>query len=130
MTDPFIVADLALYLSDDGESFAMEAKNPQGESLRLCALTENAPTLAVALLQNFQGQLPRMRPELRENILRKQEQIQLHAPLLAQKARAVTAPGAQEAAILMHLGGTFLQFRLPLTAARDLRDQLTQIVED
>jgi len=130
MAEPFIVADLALYVSDDGESFAIEAKNPEGESLRLSALTENAPTLAVALLQNFQGQIQRLPGPRLHEILRKQEQIQLHAPLLAQKARAVTARGADEAAILMHLGGTLLQFRLPMEAVRDLRDQLDEILGD
>lgn len=130
MNEPFVVADLAIYVSDDGQSFAIEAKNPEGETLRLAASIENAPNLAVALLQNFQGQLARLQPEFLSGMLRRQEQIQLHCPLLAQAARAVTAQGADETAILMHLGGTILQFRLPMEAVRDLRDQLNEILGD
>lgn len=129
MNEPFVVADLAIYVSDDGESFALEAKNIEGESLRLAASIENAPNLAVALLQNFQGQLGKLQPEYLSEMLRRQEQIQLHCPLLAQAARAVSAEGADETAILMHLGGTILQFRLTMDAVRDFRDQLDEILE-
>jgi len=130
VNEPFVVADLAIYVSDDGESFAIEAKNAEGESLRLAASIENAPNLAVALLQNFQGQLAKLTPEFVSQMLRRQEQIQLHCPLLAQDVRAVSAQGSDETAILMHLGGTLLQFRLPMDAVRSLRDQLNDILGD
>lgn len=113
-----------------GDGVILEVENTTGDKQQVLFSTEHVPQVALSLLRGQQIAASSLPQDQLVRMLERSQDYQVKNPVQARSAKIVATPDQPGISLLVHCGTTFIHFRLPDEAAKELRTELDQALEE
>lgn len=114
--------ELSFASGTDGRTIRIDVQDEDGGAVRLYLDATTVPALVSGLLDAANATMRNLAEEELASLMAAELNRNIMNPIMVISAKAIS--GNKETQLMLHLGATVLQFRMPTAAARELARQV------